>query len=205
MSKMIAAIFGSNILGGNTDKLLKEAIRGAEDAGYTVERINAAHINIAPCMQTFGCMTEPHCFIDDKAEKYYQILKKCDGIIIATPVMTYGIPGALKSFMDRCQPFYMAKYYRKQPMVSKEKAKSRKMLFICIGGMNNEEIFIGPRYTAKAFGSIIDAAYADELLQNNMDEIHNIETKPDVMKAAYEKGYALAMSISNAANENTQS
>ena len=71
--------------------------------------------------------------------------------------------------------------------------------------MNNEEIFIGPRYTAKAFGSIIDVAYADELLQNNMDEIHNIETKPEVMKAAYEKGYALGMSISNAANENTQS
>ncbi|HJJ33354.1 MAG TPA: NAD(P)H-dependent oxidoreductase [Methanocorpusculum sp.] len=198
MTKMIAAVFGSNILGGNTDKLLMEAIRGAEDAGCTIERINAAHIGVSPCMQTFGCMAEPHCFVDDKAEKYYRILKKCDGVIVATPVMTYGIPGALKSFMDRCQPFYMAKYYRKQPLVTREHAKIRKMLFICIGGMNNEDIFTGPRLTAKAFGEIIDAKYSDELLQNNMDEIKSIENKPDVLKAAYEKGYALGKGISDA-------
>ena len=200
---MIAALFGSNILGGNTDKLLTEAIRGAEAAGCTVERINAAHIGVAPCMQTFGCMAEPHCLVDDKAEKYYKILRKCDGVIIATPVMTYGIPGALKSFMDRCQPFYMAKYYRKQPLVTKEQAKIRKMLFICIGGMKNEDIFIGPKYTAKAFGAIIDAPYSDELLQNNMDEIVNIENKPEVLKAAYDKGYALGMNIVRA-HENTE-
>jgi len=195
MTKTIAALFGSGIIGGNTDKLLTEAIRGAEDAGCSVERINTAMIKLAPCLQTFGCMTEPHCYADENAEKYYKILRSCDGIIIATPVMTYGIPGSLKSFMDRCQPFYMAKYYRKQPLVTKEDAAIRKMLFICIGGMDTDEIFIGPKLTAKAFGNIIDARYADELLQNNMDSILKIENKPELLTAAYEKGYALAADI----------
>lgn len=192
---MIAALFGSGIFGGNTDKLLMQAIIGAEDAGCTVERINTAEINLSPCLQTFGCMTEPHCYIDEKAEKYYTILKQCDGIIIATPVMTYGLPGSLKSFMDRCQPFYMAKYYRKQPFISKEHASIRKMLFICIGGMNTDDIFIGPKLSVKAFGAIVDASYSDELLQNNMDTILDIETKPEIMKAAYDKGYTLAKDI----------
>ncbi|HJJ94490.1 MAG TPA: NAD(P)H-dependent oxidoreductase, partial [Methanocorpusculum sp.] len=175
MTKMVAAIFGSNIFGGNTDKLLKEAIRGVEDAGCTVERIDIAHHPVASCMQTFGCMFEPRCAIEDGFEKYFNILKKADGIIMATPVMTYAIPGALKSFIDRCQPFYMAKYYRKQPFIKPDHAKIRKMLFICIGGMNKDDIFTGPVLTVKAFSDIIDAKYSDELLQNDMDTIGNIE------------------------------
>ena len=197
MTKMVAAIFGSNIFGGNTDKLLKEAIRGVEDAGCIVERIDIAHHPVASCMQTFGCMFEPRCAIEDGFEKYFNILKKADGVIVATPVMTYGIPGALKSFIDRCQPFYMAKYYRKQPFIKPDHAKIRKMLFICIGGMNKDDIFTGPVLTAKAFSDIIDAKYSDELLQNDMDTIGNIEKRPEVLAAAYEKGLALGKGIVN--------
>ena len=192
---MIAALFGSGVVGGNTDKLLTSAIKGAEDAGCTVERIDTASINLRPCLQTFGCMTDTHCYADEKAEQYYKILKQCDGVIIATPVMTYGIPGSLKCFMDRCQPFYMAKYYRKQPFISKEHAAIRKMLFICIGGMNTDEIFIGPKLTAKAFCDIIDVKYSDELLQKDMDTIGNLDKKPELIQAAYDKGYALGAGI----------
>ncbi|MBR4987185.1 MAG: NAD(P)H-dependent oxidoreductase [Methanocorpusculum sp.] len=201
MTKMVAAILGSNILGGNTDKLLKEAIRGVEDAGCTVERINAAHINVHACMQTFGCMFEPRCAIEDGFDKYFNILKKADGVIVASPVMTYGVPGALKSFIDRCQPFYMAKYYRKQPFIKPDHAKIRKMLFICIGGMDKDDIFVGPTLTMKAFSDIIDAKYSDELLQNDMDTIGNIEKKPEVLAAAYEKGFALGKGIVDARQE----
>ncbi|MBR5451310.1 MAG: NADPH-dependent FMN reductase, partial [Methanocorpusculum sp.] len=102
-----------------------------------------------------------------------------------------------KSFIDRCQPFYMAKYYRKQPFIKPDHAKIRKMLFICIGGMNKDDIFTGPVLTAKAFSDIIDAKYSDELLQNDMDTIGNIEKLPEVLAAAYEKGLALGKGIVN--------
>lgn len=198
MTKNVVALFGSNIIGGNTDKLLKEAIRGVEDAGCTVERINITQENIGGCSQIFDCMFEPRCSIDDGADKFYTMLKRADGIIIATPVMTYGIPGQLKSFMDRCQPFYMAKYYRKQPFITKEHAKIRKTLFICIAGMNTPDVFIGPILTTKAYCEIIDAKYSDELLQNDMDTIIKIENKPEVLKTAYEKGKVLGEAISKA-------
>lgn len=198
MTKNIVAVFGSGLIGGNTDKLLKEAIRGAEDAGCTVERINVVDSHVGPCVQSYGCMFENKCMIDDGSDKYLNMLKKCDGVIIATPTMTYGIPGALKCFMDRFQPFYMAKYYRKQPFITKDHAKIRKTLFICIAGMNTSDVFTGSVLTAKAFCSIIDSKYSDELLQNDMDNIQKIENKPDVIKAAYEKGFALGKSIADA-------
>ena len=176
MTKKVLALFGSNILGGNTDKLLSAAIKGVEDAGCTVDRINVAHIHAGPCNQTYSCMIEPTCAIEDE-------------------VMTYGIPGALKSFMDRCQPFYMAKYYRKQPFITPEHAKIRRTLFLCIGGMNAPDVFTGPVLTTKAFCAIVDAKYADELLQNDMDTIVNLDNKPEILAEAYEKGKALGERI----------
>ncbi|WP_319377946.1 NAD(P)H-dependent oxidoreductase [uncultured Methanocorpusculum sp.] len=198
MTKKIVALFGSNVIGGNTDKLLTEAIRGAEDAGCIVERLDIVSLDLSGCRQIYHCMEKEHCVILDEAEKYHTLLKEADGIIIATPVMTYGIPGQLKSFMDRCQPFYMAKYYRKHSFISDEHAKIRKTLFICISGMNTLEVFIGPVLTVKAFCQIIDTKYFDELLQNDMDNIKKIESKPEVMKAAYEKGRALGEAITKA-------
>lgn len=198
MTKNVVALFGSNLLGGNTDKLLMEAIRGVEDAGCTVQRINVARENLAGCSQIYSCMFEDRCSNEDGVNKYHTMLKEADGLIIATPVMTYGIPGQLKSFMDRCQPFYMAKYFRKKSFITKEHAKIRRTLFICIAGMNTPDVFIGPVLTTKAYCEIIDAKYGDELLQNDMDTILKIENKPDIMKAAYEKGRALGEAIAKA-------
>lgn len=191
MTKKVLVLFGSNLPGGNTDKLLTPAIKGVEDAGCTVDRINVAHLNIGPCNQTYSCMTEPTCAIEDDMRDAYRKLRQADGIIIATPVMTYGIPGALKCFMDRCQPFYMAKYYRKQPLITPEHAKIRRTLFLCISGMNAPDVFTGPVLTTKAFCAIVDATYADELLQNDMDTILNLDTRPEILAEAYEKGKAL--------------
>jgi multimeric flavodoxin WrbA len=121
----------------------------------------------------------------------YQKFRELDGLIIATPVMTMGIPGKLKSFMDRFQVYYMAKYVRKKPLVPEEKRKSRRCLFISISGMNNPAVFEGAKMTVKAFCQIIDCTYGDELLVSDMDTIQDIRTKPEILQEAYDKGYAL--------------
>jgi multimeric flavodoxin WrbA len=121
----------------------------------------------------------------------YGKIRDADSIIIATPVMTMGIPGRLKSFMDRFQVFFMAKYVRNQPLVLPEKKKVRRGLFICIAGMKIPEVFVGAKLTAKAFFDIIDCTYHDELLINDMDTIRNVRARQDLLDAAYAKGKAL--------------
>jgi putative NADPH-quinone reductase len=124
----------------------------------------------------------------------YQKFRELNGIIVATPVMTMGIPGKLKSFIDRFQVFFMAKYVRKKSLISKEKKKERKGLFICISGMNVPEVFVGSKMTMKAFLDIIDCQYSDELLISDMDTIKDIRTKSDLLETAYKKGFALGKS-----------
>jgi NAD(P)H-dependent FMN reductase len=125
----------------------------------------------------------------------YQKFREMDSLIIATPVMTMGIPGKLKSFMDRFQVFFMAKYVRNQPLVAADNKSRRKSLLICISGMKIPEVFVGVKLTQRAFLDLIDCRYADELLISDMDTIRDIRTRQDLLDAAYAKGRSLGEAL----------
>lgn len=195
MGKQIIGLLGSPLTGGNTAKLLDMALEGAKDAGCQVEKIEVIKLNLQACREIFYCREHEECAIKDDMAAMYQKFRNLDGLIIATPVMTMGIPGLLKSFMDRFQVFYMAKYLRKKPMVSKEKIPHRKGLYLGISGMNVPYVFDGAKLTMKAFFQIIDVSYWDDLLINDMDTIQDLTTRPEFLKEAYKKGYELGMML----------
>ncbi|MDD1717709.1 MAG: flavodoxin family protein [Methanoregulaceae archaeon] len=195
MKPRIIALLGSPLIGGNTAKLLDQAVRGAEDAGCEVEKIIVPFLNFNPCMELFFCVSNETCRMKDDITPIYEKFRDVDGVIIASPVMTMGIPGKLKAFMDRFQVFFMAKYMRKQPLVPAEKRKTRKGLYIAISGMNLPTVFDGAKMTVKAFFEIIDVAYEGELLIRDMDTVRDITTRPDCIKAAYRKGKELGTAL----------
>ena len=195
MAGKIIALLGSPLGEGNTAKLLDEAIRGAGDAGCGIEKITVAGLSFEACTEMMFCREHETCIMDDDMQSMYPKFREMDGLIIATPVMTMGIPGKLKSFMDRFQVFFMAKYMRKKSLVSPDKRKKRNGLFISISGMNVPGVFSGAKMTVEAFLDIIDCRYADELLISDMDTIRDISTRPDLLRQAYEKGYSLGKSL----------
>ena len=112
MKPQILALLGSPLPEGNTAKLLKQAIAGAEKAGCEVTLIDVPSLEFSSCREMYFCKEQSSCIMEDDMGTMYPLLKNMDSLIIATPVMTMGIPGHLKSFMDRCQVFYCAKYER---------------------------------------------------------------------------------------------
>ncbi len=195
MAGKIIGILGSPLTEGNTARLLDRALRGAEDAGCTVEKITVASLAFEACQEMLFCTEHETCMMDDDMQQMYAKIRDADSFILATPVMTMGIPGKLKSFMDRFQVFFMAKYFRKQPLVTPEKRAVRKALFICISGMKVPEVFVGVKLTTKAFLDIIDCQYADELLVPDMDTIRDVASQPKLLEAAYAKGFALGKTL----------
>ena len=191
MAGTVIGILGSPLTEGNTAKLLDAALKGATDAGCTTEKILVANLDYQPCMEMMFCKDHDTCIMDDDMQQMYGKIRDADSIIIATPVMTMGIPGKLKSFMDRCQIFFMAKYIRKTSLVAPEKKKIRKGLFICISGMKIPEVFVGAKLTTSVWLDIIDCQFSDELLINDMDTIRDITTRKDLLDAAYAKGLSL--------------
>mgnify|MGYP001271760838 CR=1 FL=1 len=197
MAGRILGVLGSPLPEGNTAQLLDKALKGAADAGCTVEKISVNSLDFQPCMEMMFCRDHETCIMDDDMQQIYTKFREADGIILATPVMTMGIPGRLKSFMDRFQVFFMAKYARNKPFFSVEQKKKRKSVFICISGMDIPEVFVGAKLTAGAFFDIIDCPVQSELLINGMDSIRDIRTRPDLLDAAYKKGYELGNKLSH--------
>jgi len=195
MSSQIIALLGSPVTNGNTAKLLDNAIRGAEDAGCTVTKVIVPQLKFSPCEEIYNCLIEESCFFQDELTPLYRQFRTMDGLIIATPIMTMGVPGALKSFMDRFQVFFNAKYQRKVPLVPKEKRHTRKTLLLSISGLNLPDNFVGLKMSVDAFLDIIDSPLSDELLIRDMDTKRDLTRYPELLDEAYKKGLALGTAV----------
>jgi multimeric flavodoxin WrbA len=196
MGKKVIGLLGSPLPEGNTAILLDRALKGAEDAGCTVEKIVVPFLDFEPCMEILFCREHETCQMEDDLTPIYPKFREMDGLIIATPIMTMGIPGKLKSLMDRFQVFFMAKYMRRQSLVPKEKRKSRLALLIAISGMKIPGVFDGAGATVAAFLDIIDCRSIGEILVPDMDTIKDIRTRPEILDMAYRKGFELGSAIS---------
>ena len=194
MGNTIVALLGSP-LKGNAALLLENAISGAEKEGATVLLYHVPHLRFSSCLELGFCKKYPSCQMEDEITALFPILASANGFIIATPVMTMGVPGALKTFIDRCHVFFYAKYIRKDPMVSAELSKTRKTLVLAISGMNRQDNFDGLMQVLHAYCDIIDAPISDSLFIRDMDNILDLQTRPDLLQQAYEKGARLANEI----------
>jgi putative NADPH-quinone reductase len=191
MRPQIIALLGSPLTEGNTSKLLKKSVSGAEAAGCDVRVIHVPELELTACREFYFCKDHETCMIEDDVSGLYHAFREMDSMIIATPVMTMGIPGHLKSFMDRFQVFYCAKYVRKKRLVSKEKRSVRRTLLLSISGMNLPENFDGVTLSIRSFCDILDCRYDDELLIRDMDNKVDLDRFPDLLDAAYQKGFRL--------------
>lgn len=191
MKPVIAALLGSPVPSGNTALLLDQAVFGATEAGCEVRIINVPSLRFSACREIYTCRNTFGCAMQDDMSGLYPFFCDIDSMIIATPVMTMGIPGALKSFMDRFQVFYSAKYERLDSPVPREKRAYRRTLLISISGMNTPNNFEGVRLSTLAFCDIIDCKLADEFYVRDMDTRKDLHDFPDVLTQAYLKGKVL--------------
>lgn len=91
---------------GNTAKLCKNVVKGAESENASVEYINLYDYDFKGCMSCFACHLKknsenPLCFWRDDLK---EILKKClkaDGIVIGTPIYYGSITSYAQAFLER--------------------------------------------------------------------------------------------------------
>jgi multimeric flavodoxin WrbA len=97
----ILGICLSSRKGGNSEILLGEALRGAEELDAKTEFLSIRRMNIKPCNGCGDCATEGVCSIKDDMETVYPKILEADGIVFSTPVYFWSLPGSCKVFLDR--------------------------------------------------------------------------------------------------------
>ena len=97
----IVVLEGSPNKNGSSNLLAENFIRGAEEAGHSVQVIDAAHANIHPCTGCIRCGYEGPCSQKDDVDDIRQNILDADMIVFVTPLYYYGMSAQLKTLIDR--------------------------------------------------------------------------------------------------------
>lgn len=110
MSKKVLVISTSPRKGGNSDLLADEFVRGAREAGNSVEKITLYDKTIGFCKGCLACQRTQRCVIHDDADAIAQSMLTADVIVFATPIYYYGMCGQMKTMLDRANPLFPSDY-----------------------------------------------------------------------------------------------
>ena len=185
----VLGLFGSPRRGGNTDILLEEMLKGAEEAELQIERIIISQLKFSPCIECHGCDETGECVLNDDMEKVYPKLVEADCIILASPIFFYGVTAWTKAFIDRVQSLWVRKYRLKLP--PEEPGRRRKGFFISVGATKGARLFDGAMLTVKYFFDAVGADFAGQLLFKGVEDKGDIRNHPNALREAFEAGKAL--------------
>lgn len=185
----IVAIYGSPRKEGNTSRLLREAIKGMKEARATVQEFFLRDMQIKPCMEIYGCKETGRCVIQDDSQIIAEALEEADGIALASPVFFYTVSAHTKAFMDRCQSFWVKKYWIDRVPFGSRNDK-RAGLFISVGATKGQKLFDGVLLTVRYFLDAVDATLWKSLLYRGLDGPDDVLKFPAYLEEAYEAGKA---------------
>jgi len=96
----ILGICGSPRRNGNTSYAMRYALDALQRRGAVTESVFLDDKTIHPCDGCFRC-ARGSCAFDDDMQGILEALRKCDGLILASPVYFGMITGPMKVMMDR--------------------------------------------------------------------------------------------------------
>jgi multimeric flavodoxin WrbA len=100
--KRVIGIVGSPRVGGNTEFLVREALKAAEAEGVETELITLAGKRIEPCTGCRVCRDKgKDCPIDDDLKPIFDRMLASDGIILGSPVYVGSATAQVKALIDR--------------------------------------------------------------------------------------------------------
>lgn len=98
----ITILFGSPHMDGTTNVLTENFIKGAQEAGHEVTRLDLARMKLAPCLACDYCSrTHNGCIQKDDITIVEKAVKEADVVVMVTPVYYYGMSAQLKIAIDR--------------------------------------------------------------------------------------------------------
>jgi len=106
----IIAIEGSPRKDGNTEKLVRRVLAGAEAAGGQTELLKLADLSINYCQGCGSCRVTGECVLKDDMDRVVDAIQQSDVIVLGSPIYAWQVSGNTKVFMDRLCRLLTPKY-----------------------------------------------------------------------------------------------
>jgi NAD(P)H-dependent FMN reductase len=118
MGKKIVVVNAGPRKGWNTDSLLTEAARGAEEAGAEIRRFDLFRLErYTGCISCFGCKKEKNkgrCVCRDGLTPVLDAIRESDGVIIGSPNYLSELTASFRALYERLI-FQNLTYNRENP------------------------------------------------------------------------------------------
>ena len=172
MSKHVLIISTSPRKGGNSDVLVDEFARGAQEAGNHVEKVALYDQTVGFCKGCLACQSTGHCVIHDDANAIVEKMLTADVIVFATPIYYYEMCGQMKTMLDRV-------------FEREHEVKNKEFYFIMTaGGSNTECALLGFRN----FIRYLPGSKEKGVIEGTGIHLKGSVKGNPVMKKAYEMG-----------------
>lgn len=86
-----------------TEYVLNKALTDLEEKSFETEMFSIRGKKIAPCLHCDYCLKKKECINKDDMFEVYDLFRKADGFIMASPMYNGSISAQIKAIMDRCR------------------------------------------------------------------------------------------------------
>jgi multimeric flavodoxin WrbA len=194
----LLAISSSPRRGGNSEILLHSFCRAFQEEGWTIRMIRLNELRYRPCQACDHCAGTGACVQRDDMAEVYTMVRSARAMVLATPIYFGTVSGQLKTFIDRFQCWWQAKYQLKQPFVRRE--ENRAGFLICAGALRKPEYCASASAVAAVFFHNLNFHYKGSHCLQGYDAKDSIKNEPPAVDAAYRAGLALAHALSGQPN-----
>jgi multimeric flavodoxin WrbA len=97
----IVGVISSPHADGNGAALVREALRGAQEADASVAEVFLRDYRIEFCNDCRVCIKSGRCVVDDDFQKLRDLLCEADGIILSSPAYGGAVCARMKNLLDR--------------------------------------------------------------------------------------------------------
>jgi len=191
----ILGIAGSPRQAGNTFTLLQEALKGAEQAGASVEKVFLCKRNIYPCTGCEDCRKTGECCLDDNMDQLYRKVLAANGVILAAPVYFNSVNAQTKAFIDRFQCIWERKHTLGKDVTDPVTRPARRGLFLSAARSDNPRVFEGAVKVMDNFFETVDINYYERLFFFRMGEKGAAQKHPTALADAFRSGEHLVEEI----------
>ena len=98
----VIAVYGSPRMNGNCNTLLKEAVKGARDAGHEVVEYVLNDMFVKGCQGCASCRkSETFCVVNDDLKPYWEQVKEAGALMVSAPNYCSLLAGPVITYMNR--------------------------------------------------------------------------------------------------------
>ena len=140
-------------------------------ANIKTEIIDINKYKIKSCKAAFTCEKTFECYQKDDASMLIKKVENADVVVVASPVYFAGIPGPLKTFIDRNNPIWNKRFgnYTKG-----YKPKQKKGIIILTAGSDKDSYFKPPKTVINSFFTVHNIKLEKVMKFKNLDKYENV-------------------------------